>query len=333
MLSPTRRSSAHVRPKVVETLTNIWLDTDTAGDDSTALMLALKASNASVEGVSITCGNVKFEQEVENALYTIQASGRSGEVPVYPGARHPMVRDWVTAEEVHGKDGMGDSWFPKAEQRPERRHGVDAMVESVNSRPEEITVVAIGPLTNIALAIRKYPALPKKVRRLYFMGGTNQFRGNVTPAAEFNIWVDPDAAKVVFHSGMAITMVGWEICMRHALVMPAELEMIARLRTSEAKFFMAVNRVAREFTKRVEGVDCVPCPDAITVACALNDRVAEDVRKRYVDVDNQSDVSRGATYVDHLGILKRPPNIDVVYGASEKLFKQMLFRMLRGKPF
>ena len=310
----------------------LLLDTDTAGDDATALMMALKSSNAKVEGVSITCGNVKFEQQVENALYTIQVAGRSGDVPVYPGARHPLVRDWVTAEEVHGRDGMGDSWFPRAEQRPERQHGVDAIVESVESSPGEITLVAIGPLTNIALAIRKDPALPRKVRRLYFMGGTNQFRGNVTPAAEFNIWADPDAAKVVFQSGMAATMVGWEICMRHALVTPDELKMVSGLQTKEARFFMAVNRAAREFTKRVEGVDCVPCPDAITVACALNEGVAEDVRARYVDVDNQSEVSRGATYVDHLGVLKRPPNIDVVYRASEKLFKRMLFRMLRGQP-
>ena len=295
-------------------------------------MLALKAPGASVEGISITCGNVKFEQEVENALFTIQASGRSGEVPVYPGARHPLVMDWTTAEEVHGKDGMGDSLFPRAKQRPARENGVDALVEAVNSRRGEVTLVALGPLTNIALAIRRDPGLPRKVKRLFFMGGTNQFRGNVTPAAEFNIWADPDAAKVVFHSGMPMTMVGWEICMRHALVTPAELARIAELRTAEAKFFLAVNRVAREFTRRVEGIDCVPCPDAITVACVLDGRVAEDVRGRYVDVDNQSGISRGATYVDHLGVLDRRPNIDVVYRASETLFKRMLFRMLRGHP-
>ena len=310
----------------------ILLDTDTAGDDATALMMALKASGASLLGVTITCGNVDFDQEVENALYTIQVAGRSGRVPVYPGARHPLVRDWATAEEVHGKDGMGDSWFPRARQRPERKHAVDAILEAVDSDPGNITLVAIGPMTNVALALRKDPSLPKKVARLFFMGGTNQFRGNVTPAAEFNIWVDPDAAKAVLHSGIPATMVGWDICMKHALVRAEELAEIERLDTDEARFFMAVNRAAREFTRRVEGIDCAPCPDAITVACALDSRVAEDVRSRFVDVDNQSELSRGATYVDHLGILRRPPNVEVVYGASERLFKEMLFKMLRGRP-
>jgi purine nucleosidase len=313
-------------------LIRIILDTDTAGDDATALMLALKATHAKLEAVTITCGNVGFDQEVENALYTIQAAGMSGKVPVYPGSRGPMVRDWVTAEEVHGKDGMGDSFFPKANQRPERKHGVDAILELVNSEPGKFTLIAIGPMTNIGQALRKDPTIAKKVRRFYFMGGTNQYRGNVTPAAEFNVWVDPDAAKAVLHSGMPITMVGWEICMRHALVGTQELARIAKMRTDEARFFMAVNRVARRFTKRVEGIDCAPCPDTITVAIALDRAVAPDIRKKFVEVDSESEVSRGATYVDHLGVLKRNPNVDVVYSAAEPRFKEMLFRMLRGEP-
>ncbi|MDA4120151.1 MAG: nucleoside hydrolase [Thaumarchaeota archaeon] len=307
-------------------------DTDTAGDDVTALMLALKASNASLEAVTINCGNVAFDQQVENALYTIQVAGKSGKVPVYPGARHPLVREWETAENVHGKDGMGDSGFPRAVQRPEQKFAVDAIVDLVNSAPGEITLVATGPLTNIALAYRKDPTIAKKVKRLYFMGGTNQYLGNVTPAAEFNIWVDPDAAKIVFHSGMPMTMVGWEICLRHGLVDRPELDEIAKMPTPEAKFFTAVNRRAVEFTKEMEGKDAAPCPDSITMAIVLDPAVAKDVRAKFVDVDNESELSRGATYVDHLDVLKRRPNLDVVYAASEQLFKEMLFRMLRGQP-
>ena len=307
-------------------------DTDTAGDDATALMMALKASNANLEAVTVNCGNVAFDQQVENALYTIQVAGKSGKVPVYPGARHPLLREWETAESVHGKDGMGDSGFPRAKQRPEQKFAVDAIVDLVNSAPGEITLVATGPLTNIALAVRQDPSIAKNVKRLYFMGGTNQYIGNVTPAAEFNIWVDPDAAKIVFHSGMPTTMVGWEICMRHGLVDRPELDEIAGMSTTEARFFTTVNRRSVEFTKEMEGKDAAPCPDSITMAIVLNPAVATDVRRKFVDVDNESELSRGATYVDHLNILKREPNLEVVYSASERLFKEMLFRMLRGQP-
>ena len=295
-------------------------------------MMALKASNAILECVTVTCGNVTFDQQVENALYTIEVAGKSGKVPLYPGARHPLIREWETAENVHGKDGMGDSWFPKAKQRPEQKFAVDAIVDLVNSAPNEITLVATGPLTNIALAVRHDPSIATKVKRLYFMGGTNQYLGNVTPAAEFNMWVDPDAAKIVLHSGMPMTMVGWEICMRHGLINRSELDEVARMTTAEAKFFTAVNRRAVEFTKEVEGKYSAPCPDSITMAMVLNPAVSTDVREKFVDVDNESDLSRGATYVDHLDVLKKRPNVDVVYSASEPSFKEMLFRMLRGEP-
>lgn len=309
----------------------ILLDTDTAGDDTTALMLALKAGNARLEAVTINCGNVAFDHQVENALYTIQLGGKSGKVPVYPGARHPLIRDWKTAEVVQGKYGTGDSHFPRAKQRPDRKHAVDAIVDVVNSAPGEMTLVEVAPMTNLALAIRKDPGIVKKVKRLYFMGGTNQFRGNVTPAAEFNMWVDPDAAKLVLHSGMPITMVGWEVCMRHGLVTRPELSKVARIPTAEAKFFMAVNKRAVEFTKKVEGVDAAPCTDSLTMAIVLNPDVATDVRPKFVDIDSESSISRGATYVDHLNVLGRKPNVDVVYAASEPLFKDMLFRMLDGR--
>jgi purine nucleosidase len=306
------------------------LDTDTAGDDTTAMMMALMSSNARLEAVTINCGNISFDQQVENALYTIQVGGMSGKVPVYPGARRPLLRDWETAERVHGGDGMGDSRFAKAKQRPESKHAVDAIVDLVNSEPGEITLVEIAPMTNLAMAIRKDPSIVKKVRHLYFMGGTNQYLGNVTPAAEFNMWVDPEAAKIVLHSGMPMTMVGWEICMRHGMLSAKELDDIASIKSKEATFFTDVNRQVRKFMKRTYGVDSASCPDSITMAIVIDRSVATDVRPKFVDVDSESEVSRGATYVDHLGVLRRKPNADVVYAASESLFKQKLLRMLRG---
>ncbi len=309
----------------------ILLDTDTAGDDTTAMMMALKASNARLEAVTVNCGNVDFDQEVENALYTIEVGGKSGKVPVYPGARRPLLRDWETAERVHGQDGMGDSGFPRAKQRAEPTHAVDAIIERISSEPGEITLVEIAPMTNLALAIRKDPSIVKKVKRFYFMGGTNQYLGNVTPAAVFNLWVDPEAAKIVFHSGLPTTMVGWEVCMRHGLVSGRELEQIAEVQTPEARLFTATNRQVRKFMKRVQGKDAVSCPDSITMSMVLNPKVATDVRRKFVDVDDESELSRGATYVDHLEVMGREPNMGVVYEASEPIFKEMLLRMLHGR--
>ncbi len=309
----------------------ILLDTDTAGDDAVAILMALRASNAKLEGITINCGNIDFDQQVENALYTVEFAGMSQRVPVYPGARHPLLRDWQTVEAIHGKDGMGNSYFKRARQRPESKHAVDAIIETINSNPGEITFVEIAPMTNLALALRKDPSIAKKVKMLCFMGATNQHLGNVTPAAEFNMWVDPDAAKVVLRSRMSTTMVGWDIYVRYGMIRFSEYRKIESLGTRESKFFVAVNRQVRKFYRSQRGMDASDCPDSITMAIVLNPRVATKVATRYVDVDNQSELSRGATVVDELGVLHRKPNVRVVCRASPTLFRRMLFRMLRGE--
>lgn len=113
----------------------ILLDTDTAGDDTIAIMMAARATNAKLVGVTINCGNIAFDQEVENALYTLQVAAGSRRVPVYPGARHPLVKEWSTVERIHGRDGMGNSHFPRAKRRPDSKAAVDAIVETINSEP------------------------------------------------------------------------------------------------------------------------------------------------------------------------------------------------------
>jgi purine nucleosidase len=318
----------------------LLIDTDTAGDDTIALLLALKTNKARLEAITINCGNIAFDQQVENALYTVELAGKSGKVPVYPGARHPLLRDWYTVEYVHGKDGMGESYFPKASQRPEKKHAVDEIVDLINDNPGKITMIEQAPMTNMALALRKDPTIARKIGHYYFMGGTNQFLGNVTPAAEFNIWVDPDAAKIVLHSGMPITMVGWEICMKYGLVGSEDYRTIKGFATKESEFFLKVNRVVRRFTRATYGRDATTTPDSITVAIALYNDIATKVLPKYVEVDNESELSRGATIVDHLNVYrKRPflrktkPNVDVVYEASERRFKDVLFKMLKGEKF
>lgn len=309
----------------------IILDTDTAGDDNIAILFALRSSNAVLEAITINCGNINFDQQVENALYTCEFAAPNKYIPVYPGCRRPILKDWTTVENVHGKDGMGDSNFPKPTRRPEKKHAIDAIIDIINDNPGEITFVEIAPMTNLALALRKDPGIAKKVKRFIFMGGTNQYLGNVTPAAEFNIWVDPDAAKIVLHSGLHGMMVGWEICMRYGIIDSKQLSEIDKMKTKESEFFLAVNRQVRKFMKTTTGIDCVTCPDSITMAIVLNEKVATDVREKYVDVENSEGLARGATFVDELNILGKEPNARVVYSASSEIFKDMLYRVLSGK--
>jgi inosine-uridine nucleoside N-ribohydrolase len=314
----------------VKALLKVLLDTDTAGDDTIAIMMALRAANARLVGITINCGNIRFDREVENALYTVQVGGPSRKVPVYPGVRRPLLKDWTTVENIHGRDGMGNSGFPRAKQRPSRKAAVDAIVDTINSEPGEITLVEIAPMTNLAMAIRKDPSIVKKVKRFYFMGGTNQYLGNVTPAAEFNFWVDPEAAKIVLHSGMPTTMVGWEVCMKYGLIGPPEYARIEGMKTKFSEFFIDVNRQVRKFMREERGMDATSCPDSITMSIVLNPRVATDVRKRFVDVDTSDGVSRGATIVDDMKVLGRKPNVSVVYAASQERFRAMLYGMLKG---
>jgi len=324
-------STLIIELRLVTDVLRILLDTDTAGDDNIALLMALRSRNAKLEAITINCGNINFDQQVENALYTVDFAGMSGKIPVYPGARHPLLREWSTVEYIHGRDGMGNSHFPKARQRPESRHAVDAIIETINSSPGDISFVEIAPMTNIALALRKDPSLARKVKELYFMGGTNQYLGNVTPAAEFNIWVDPEAAKIVLHSGIPTTMVGWEICMRYGIIGAPEYKKIESFGTKEASFFVAVNREVRRYHKKLRGEDATDCPDSITMSIVLNPKVATRVLPKYVEVDTESELSRGATIVDDLDLLGKKHNIKVVYEASQLLFREMLYKLLRGE--
>jgi purine nucleosidase len=308
----------------------VIIDTDTAGDDTVALMLALRSPKIKIEAVTINCGNVEFEQQVENALYTIQEMGQSGEVPVYPGCPLPLLREWESADYVHGPDGMGGSFFPKAEQRPEDKHAVDAIIELIHQNPGEIILVGIAPLTNIAVALRKDPTIAKKVKHTYLMAGSNQFLGNVTPAAEYNVWVDPEAAKIVYHSGMPITMVGWEICLRYSVLDQASWDRIEEMGTPEAIYFAKVNSHVKAFCIEHQKLDGSTHPDAVTMAMVIDPSIILDSKMKYVDIEVDSELTRGMTVVDELGVLEKEPNINIVYKADADKYREMHFRLLSG---
>jgi purine nucleosidase len=300
------------------------VDTDTAGDDVFSLLIGLLHPNAQLEAITVCVGNVRFEQEVENALYTVEMAGRAGEVPVYAGCDRPLIADWVGAEYVHGQDGMGDSFFPKAKQRPEPEHAVDELVRRINESPGELTILAQAPLTNIAVAVARDPSLAQKVKRLYVMGGGT---GNITPAAEFNFYVDPEAAKIVFKAGFPITLFTWTVTLSHGVVSDGRLEALHALDTPLTRFFEQVNRKALEF-ERSTGIQGSTHPDSMVAAAIVDPSLVLETRECFVDVETAGDLTRGYSLIDTLGTLGKEPNATVVEGFDVDRFYELLVEIL-----
>ena len=268
------------------------IDTDTAQDDCVALLVGLLDPVADLRAITMVAGNVGFERQVLNAWMTLSVAGRLGEVPVYLGCRRPLVREWVSAENVHG-DGAGGLTMDFDGLEPERQHGVDALIELAAASPGEISIVAIGPLTNIAMAAVKDPAFVTNVKALYIMGGSNNARGNITAAAEYNFYVDPEAAKTVFEAGFDITVIPWApLTLRDAVFSRERIAGIGALGTPLGSFFERVVSTTLDFDESV-GIAGSTHPDSLSVAVLLRpDLVTADARYA-VDIECASPLTRG----------------------------------------
>jgi len=234
------------------------IDTDTASDDAVALVLALTDPDVDVIAVTVVAGNVTAAQGARNAVYTRDLCGTR--VPVYLGAEQPLERPLVTAQNVHGQDGMGDIGLPLETCVPDSGDAVDKIVELAHSHPGELTLVALGPLTNIAQALRRDPSIATLFDRVVIMGGTADHSGNITPVAEFNIYVDPEAADIVFRSGLPIEMVGWDVSRRDATLSEDELDELAGLGPL-GEFCAGIQRQLLNFCRTVTKIDGIDLPD------------------------------------------------------------------------
>ena len=202
----------------------IIIDTDCGSDDAVALMMALKSESVQIEAITTVCGNVPLELATKNALMTIEITNAQMP-PLFVGASKPLMRDLVTAVNVHGEDGMGDIDLIHPSLIPEKEHAVDAIVRIVESCPNEIEIVTIGPATNIALAIMKAPLIMQKVKHIYSMGTAGFGRGNTTPVAEFNVYVDAEAYDIMLRSNIPLTIIGFDVCLGDAALNKNDLEM------------------------------------------------------------------------------------------------------------
>jgi len=293
------------------------IDTDTASDDAVALVMALRHPTVDVLAITVVAGNVPVDLGVQNALYTLERCNAN--VPVYQGAARPLLRPLETAQFCHGEDGLGDIGLPLAGRRPTGGDAVDVLVDTLQRHAGEVTLVTLGPLTNVALALLRRPELAAAVTRCVVMGGIGHGYGNITPAAEYNIWVDPEAAKIVFSSGLPITMVGWDVSHKRATFTDEEAEAL-RERSGLAAFCVDIQKGLRRFGIDVLGQPGFDLPDPLAMAVALDPAVATHAKRLYVDIETHSPLTRGATVVDHLGVTGKEPNAEVVLDASRERF-------------
>ncbi|TFH10590.1 MAG: nucleoside hydrolase [Candidatus Atribacteria bacterium] len=304
------------------------IDTDTASDDAVALVMALLHPDVQVDAITVVAGNVPLGHGVQNALYTVERCGKS--TPVYVGIDKPMLRPLETAQFCHGEDGMGDIGLPLGGRQPAQGHAVDVLIDTIHQFAGEITLVTLGPLTNVATALLKDPSIARDVERCVIMGGIGFGYGNIVPAAEYNIWVDPDAAKIVFESGLPIQMVGWDISHKHATFTTEEADELHAV-SDLAAFCVDIQKALREFGISYLKQDGFDLPDPIAMAVALEPDVATVTKHLRVDIETKSELTRGATVVDHLRVSGREPNADVVLAASRERFLETLNAAVRDK--
>lgn len=302
------------------------IDTDTASDDAVALVIALRHPDVQVEAITVVAGNVPLEQAVQNALYTVEQCGMN--VRVYPGRAAPLLRPLQTAQHVHGQDGMGDTGLPLHGRLPAQSHAVDVLLDLCSRMPEQITLVALGPLTNIALALLREPQLAQQVARCVVMGGTSDSYGNITPVAEYNIWTDPEAARIVFASGMPITMVGWDISRRYGVIEPADAERLRALDTPLAHFCVNIQATLVRWTNEQTLLSGFDLPDPIAMAVALDPSVASRTIDVPVFVETGDGLCRGQTVLDHRNVSRQAHTVEVVVEADRARFLAMLTEAL-----
>jgi inosine-uridine nucleoside N-ribohydrolase len=302
--------------------TPVILDVDPGHDDAVALMLACGHPDLDLLAVTTVAGNVSLEKTTRNALRVLSLVGRT-DVPVGAGASEPLERTLHTAEDIHGKSGLdGPEEIPEAIFESDERGAVALIAETLRASPEPVTLVPVGPLTNIATFLREHPDLKYRIAHISLMGGS-MGHGNTTPAAEFNIYVDPEAAREVFESGLPITMSGLDVT-HQAGAGPEEREQLratGRVGSVVAGFldFFATTY------ERVFGFDAPPLHDPVAVAAVLEPGLLK-TRPMRVDIECESDLTRGETVCDFYGITGKTPNAEV----GVELDREGFFRLLEA---
>ena len=306
----------------------LLIDTDPGVDDALALLMAFADERHDVVGLTVAAGNVGLGYTVRNALKLCEIAGRQ-DVPVFAGAPDPLVHPAEDAAHVHGRDGFGDVDLPLATRAVEAEHAALAILRLSHQYAGELLLVALGPLTNIALALKLDPTLPQRVKRMLVMGGAINGHGNITPAAEFNIAFDPEAAHIVFTSFPHIDVADWEATVAHGLL-HRDVEQWLTADNDKARFYELISRQTRLWSEDSRGERWYAA-DALAMAWALQPEGALQLEKRPLSVELAGVRTRGATVVDWNRQTGAPDNTTLLIGYDQACFEQQVRRAL-GLP-
>ncbi len=301
----------------------VILDVDPGHDDAVALMMACGSPDLDLLAVTTVAGNVPLEKTTRNALRVLSLVGHT-HVPVAAGAAAPLCRTLHTAEDIHGESGLEGTEIPEAGFASDKRGAVDLIADTLRASPQPVTLVPVGPLTNVARLLCEHPDLKGKIAHVSLMGGSIGL-GNTTPAAEFNIFVDPEAAREVFCSGLPVTMTGLDVT-HQAGAGPAERERLRAVGGLGAVVAELLDFFAATY-EGVFGFDVPPLHDPVAVATVLNSSLLE-TRPMRVDVECESDLTRGETVCDFYGVTGKPPNAEVGVELDRDAFFEHLYDAL-----
>lgn len=305
----------------------IIIDTDPGIDDALAILLALASPELELEALTVVMGNCSTVQGVANALSVLELAG-AAHIPVASGLDRPLLQPLLTAPETHGSTGLGYAHLPPPSHSPANRHAVDLLIERIMAAPGKITVVAIAPLTNLALAIRREPALLEAIREVIIMGGALRHEGNTTPLAEFNVYVDPHAAHIIYHSGLPITLVPLDVTYQ-CILTQADVDRLLALDSPITRFIADATRFYMEFHDEYQGIQGCVINDPLALALTFAPELVE-THPLYVTVDTHSPLSLGKTMADFYGAWSKPPNMQVALKVQARRFIELFLERIEA---
>ena len=286
----------------------IIIDTDPGVDDAFTFLLALASPEIKLEAITTTQGNVTVDKATRNALAILELAHAS-HIPVAQGCSLPLVQPLIASADIHGATGVGNAVLPDPQTKAIQKHAVDYLIERFLAEPGELSLFTIGPLSNIALAIRKEPRFAKSIKELVLMGGAIREGGNMSAMAEFNIYNDPHAAQIVFHAGIPMTMIPLDVTHK-CLLRPRHMERLQKIESPIARFIRDAAELYIKFSMEKMGAEGCAMHDPLTLATILKPELLT-IEDHFVDVDISGGVSMGNTFADFYKISKKPANMKV----------------------